>query len=74
MITLHMICGDSYCSPIVFGPESNNRKTPLVCFRGIPRCFCFANMNIWKEINSYVRYTKHCNENITLLKDNIVLN
>lgn len=66
-----MIPGDSYCSPIVFGPESNNRKTPLVCFSTIPCCFCFANLNIWKEMKSYVRHTKHYNENITLLKDNI---
>ena len=37
-----MIPGDSYCSPIVFGSVSNNRKTPLVCFprRALLFLFC----------------------------------
>lgn len=30
-------------------------------------------VNIWKEMKSYVRPTKHSTENIILLKDNIVL-
>lgn len=65
--------GDCYCSLFVFDPESNGRKTPLVCFSSISCCFCFAMVNIWKEMKSYVRPTKHSTENIILLKDNIVL-
>lgn len=69
-----MIPGDLCCSQFVLVLSQTTEKHLLVIAVLSPVVFVFVNMNIWKVMKSYVRHTKRCTENITLLKENIVLN